>query len=78
MNQTLSEIRDDIIVFLDTPHTQKDVSETLGLDHDITLAVMLDLAKQGRIMIAPGTNAQKWVTSAQAKKILRMMDGEDE
>ena len=77
-DRTVSEIRDDIIVLLDEPHTKKEVCETLGDDSDIIHEIMVRLARDSRIAIAPGTNATKWQVRSKVKKTLAQMDGEDE
>ena len=76
-DRTVSEIRDDIIVFLDDPHTKKEVMEEIDASDDIIDLIMLQLARDGRIAIAPGSNAAKWQTKAKVKQKLAAMEGEE-
>ncbi len=76
--RTVSEIRDDIIVFLDDAHTKKEILETIDASPDIIDLIMLGLARDGRIALAPGTNAQKWQTRTQVKRTLARLDAEVE
>lgn len=78
MNATLHELMDDIVVILDEPHTLNEVADILHLEIPLALNLMLRMSAEGRIMIAPNTNGQKWLAKAKAKQILRAMDGEDE
>lgn len=72
---TVSEIRDDIIVFLDDPHTKKEVEEEIDASADIIDLIMLQLARDGRIAISPGSNATRWQTKAKVKQKLAQMEG---
>lgn len=76
--RTVSEIRDDIIVFLDDAHTKKEILETIDASPDIIDLIMLGLARDGRIALAPGTNAQRWQTRTQVKRTLARLDAEVE
>ena len=77
-DRTVSEIRDDIIVFLDEPHTKKEVEEEIDAPADIIDLIMLQLARDGRIAISPGSNATRWQTKAKVKQKLAAMDGDGE
>lgn len=77
-DRTVTEIEDDIIVFLDDPHTMQEVLDEMPEDEDIVRRIMLLMASQGRIMIAPGTNAKKWTTSVRAKCTLKAMGGDED
>lgn len=74
-DRTVSEIRDDIIVFLDEPHTKKEVEEEIDAPADIIDLIMLQLARDGRIAISPGSNATKWQTKAKVRQTLAAMEG---
>ena len=76
--RTVSEIRDDIIVFLDDPHTKKEVMEEIDASDDIIELIMLQLARDGRIAIAPGSNATRWQVRSRVKQKLAAMDGDAE
>ena len=76
-DRTVSEIRDDIIVFLDDPHTKKEVMEEIDASDDIIDLIMIQLARDGRIAISPGSNAAKWQTKAKVKQKLAAMEGEE-
>lgn len=77
-DRTVSEIRDDIIVFLDDPHTKKEVEDEIDASADIIDLIMLQLARDGRIAIAPGSNAAKWQVRSRVKQKLAAMDGDGE
>ena len=77
-DRTVSEIRDDIIVFLDEPHTKKEVMEEIDASDDIIELIMLQLARDGRIAIAPGSNATRWQVRSRVKQKLAAMDGDGE
>ena len=77
-DRTVSEIRDDIIVFLDDPHTKKEVMEEIDASDDIIELIMLQLARDGRIAIAPGSNATRWQVRSRVKQKLAAMDGDVE
>ena len=77
-DRTVSEIRDDIIVYLDDPHTKKEVMEEIDAPDDIIDLIMLQLARDGRIAIAPGSNAAKWQVRSSVKQKLAAMDGDVE
>ena len=76
-DRTVSEIRDDIIVFLDEPHTKKEVEDEIDAPADIIDLIMLQLARDGRIAISPGSNANKWQTKTKVKQRLAAMEGEE-
>ena len=76
--RTVSEIRDDIIVYLDDPHTKKEIEQEIDAPADIIELIMLQLARDGRIAIAPGSNAAKWQVRSRVKQRLAAMDGDDE
>ena len=76
-DRTVSEIRDDIIVFLDDPHTKREVEDEIDAPADIIDLIMLQLARDGRIAISPGSNAAKWQTKAKVKQKLAQMEGEE-
>lgn len=76
-DRTVSEIRDDIIVFLDDPHSKKEVEDEIDAPADIIDLIMLQLARDGRIAISPGSNAAKWQTKAKVKQRLAAMEGEE-
>ena len=76
-DRTVSEIRDDIIVFLDDPHTKREVEEEIDAPADIIDLIMLQLARDGRIAISPGSNAAKWQTKAKVRQRLAAMEGEE-
>ena len=76
-DRTVSEIRDDIIVFLDDPHTKKEVEGEIDAPADIIDLIMLQLARDGRIAISPGSNAAKWQTKTKVKQRLAAMEGEE-
>ena len=76
-DRTVSEIRDDIIVFLDDPHTKREVEEEIDASADIIDLIMLQLARDGRIAISPGSNAAKWQTKAKVRQKLAQMEGEE-
>ena len=77
-DRTVSEIRDDIIVYLDDPHTKKEVMEEIDASDDIIELIMLQLARDGRIAIAPGSNATRWQVRSRVKQKLAAMDGDVE
>ena len=77
-DRTVSEIRDDIIVYLDDPHTKKEVMEEIDASDDIIELIMLQLARDGRIAIAPGSNATRWQVRSRVKQKLAAMDGDGE
>lgn len=77
-DRTVSEIRDDIIVFLDDPHSKKEVEDEIDAPSDIIDLIMLQLARDGRIAIAPGSNATRWQVRSRVKQRLAAMDGEAE
>ena len=77
-DRTVSEIRDDIIVHLDDPHTKKEVMEEIDAPDDIIDLIMLQLARDGRIAIAPGSNATRWQVRSRVKQKLAAMDGDGE
>lgn len=74
-DRTVSEIRDDIIVYLDEPHTKKEVEDEIDAPADIIDIIMLQLARDGRIAISPGSNTTKWQTKAKVKQKLAQMEG---
>ena len=74
-DRTVSEIRDDIIVYLDEPHTKKEVEGEIDAPADIIDLIMLQLARDGRIAISPGSNATRWQTKAKDKQKLAQMEG---
>ena len=76
-DRTVSEIRDDIIVYLDEPHTKREVEDEIDAPSDIIDLIMLQLARDGRIAISPGSNANKWQTKAKVKQRLAAMEGEE-
>lgn len=76
-DRTVSEIRDDIIVYLDEPHTKKEVEDEIDAPADIIDLIMIQLARDGRIAISPGSNAAKWQTKAKVKQRLAAMEGEE-
>ena len=76
--RTVSEIRDDIIVYLDDPHTKKEVMEEIDASDDIIELIMLQLARDGRIAIALGSNATRWQVRSRVKQKLAAMDGDGE
>lgn len=76
--RTVSEIRDDIIVYLDDPHSKKEVMEEIDAPSDIIDLIMLQLARDGRIAIAPGSNATRWQVRSRVKQKLAAMDGDAE
>lgn len=77
-DRTVSEIRDDIIVFLNDPHTKKEVEDEIDAPADIIDLIMLQLARDGRIAISQGSNAAKWQTKAKVRQKLAAMDGDGE
>ena len=77
-DRTVSEIRDDIIVFLDEPHTKREVEDEIDAPADIIDLIMLQLARDGRIAIAPGSNATRWQVRSRVKQKLAAMEGDDE
>ena len=77
-DRTVSEIRDDIIVFLDDPHTKREVEGEIDASADIIDLIMLQLARDGRIAIAPGSNATRWQVRSRVKQKLAAMEGDDE
>ena len=77
-DRTVSEIRDDIIVYLDDPYTKKEVMEEIDASDDIIELIMLQLARDGRIAIAPGSNATRWQVRSRVKQRLAAMDGDVE
>lgn len=77
-DRTVSEIRDDIIVYLDDPHTKREVMEEIDAPADIIELIMLQLARDGRIAIAPGSNATKWQVKTRVRQRLAAMDGDAE
>lgn len=74
-DRTVSEIRDDIIVFLDEPHTKREVEDEIDAPSDIIDLIMIQLARDGRIAISPGSNATRWQTKAKVKQKLAAMEG---
>ena len=76
-DRTVSEIRDDIIVYLDDPHSKKEVEDEIDAPADIIDLIMLQLARDGRIAISPGSNATRWQTKAKVKQKLAAMEGEE-
>ena len=76
-DRTVSEIRDDIIVFLDDPHTKREVEDEIDAPADIIDLIMLQLARDGRIAISPGSNANKWQTKTKVRQRLAAMEGEE-
>lgn len=76
-DRTVSEIRDDIIVYLDEPHTKKEVEGEIDAPADIIDLIMLQLARDGRIAISPGSNANKWQTKTKVRQKLAAMEGEE-
>ena len=76
--RTVSEIRDDIIVYLDDPHTKGEIEQEIDAPADIIDLIMLQLARDGRIAIAPGSNAAKWQVRSRVKQRLAAMEGDDE
>ena len=76
-DRTVSEIRDDIIVFLDDPHTKREVEGEIDAPADIIDLIMLQLARDGRIAISPGSNATRWQTKTKVKQRLAAMEGEE-
>ena len=76
-DRTVSEIRDDIIVFLDDPHTKREVEGEIDAPADIIDLIMLQLARDGRIAISPGSNANKWQTKTKVRQKLAAMEGEE-
>ena len=76
-DRTVSEIRDDIIVYLDEPHTKKEIEEEIDASADIIDLIMLHLARDGRIAVSPGSNATRWQTKAKVKQRLAAMEGEE-
>ena len=77
-DRTVSEIRDDIIVFLDEPHTKREVEDEIDAPADIIDLIMLQLARDGRIAIAPGSNATRWQVRSRVKQKLAAMVGDGE
>ena len=77
-DRTVSEIRDDIIVYLDEPHTKREVEDEIDAPSDIIDLIMLQLARDGRIAISPGSNAAKWQVRSRVKQRLAAMEGDDE
>lgn len=77
-DRTVSEIRDDIIVYLDDPHTKGEIEQEIDAPADIIELIMLQLARDGRIAIAPGSNATRWQTKTKVKQRLAAMDGDVE
>ena len=77
-DRTVSEIRDDIIVYLDDPHSKKEVEDEIDAPSDIIELIMLQLARDGRIAIAPGSNATRWQVRSRVKQRLAAMDGDAE
>lgn len=77
-DRTVSEIRDDIIVYLDDPHTKKEIEQEIDAPVDIIDLIMLQLARDGRIAIAPGSNATRWQVRSRVKQKLAAMDGDGE
>ncbi len=76
--RTVSEIRDDIIVYLDDPHTKGEIEQEIDAPADIIELIMLQLARDGRIAIAPGSNATRWQVRSKVKQKLAVMDGDGE
>lgn len=76
-DRTVSEIRDDIIVYLDDPHTKREVEDEIDAPADIIDLIMIQLARDGRIAISPGSNATRWQTKAKVKQRLAAMEGEE-
>lgn len=52
--------------------TDRTVSE---IRDDIIDLIMLQLARDGRIAISPGSNATRWQTKAKVKQKLAQMEG---
>lgn len=77
-DRTVSEIRDDIIVYLDDPHTKGEIEQEIDAPVDIIELIMLQLARDGRIAIAPGSNATRWQVRSRVKQKLAAMDGDVE
>ena len=77
-DRTVSEIRDDIIVYLDDPHTKKEIEQEIDAPADIIELIMLQLARDVRIAIAPGSNATRWQVRSRVKQRLAAMDGDAE
>lgn len=77
-DRTVSEIRDDIIVYLDDPHTKGEIEQEIDAPVDIIELIMLQLARDGRIAIAPGSNATRWQVRSRVKQKLAAMDGDAE
>lgn len=77
-DRTVSEIRDDIIVFLDEPHTKREVEDEIDAPSDIIDLIMIQLARDGRIAISPGSNATRWQVRSRVKQKLAAMDGDAE
>ena len=76
-DRTVSEIRDDIIVFLDDPHTKREVEDEIDAPVDIIDLIMIQLARDGRIAISPSSNANKWQTKTKVRQKLAAMEGEE-
>ena len=76
-DRTVFEIRDDIIVFLDEPHTKREVEDEIDAPSDIIDLIMIQLARDGRIAISPGSNATRWQTKAKVRQKLAAMEGEE-
>ena len=76
-DRTVSEIRDDIIVYLDEPHTKREVEDEIDAPSDIIDLIMIQLARDGRIAISPGSNATRWQTKAKVRQKLAAMEGEE-
>ena len=76
-DRTVSEIRDDIIVYLDEPHTKREIEDEIDAPADIIDLIMIQLARDGRIAISPGSNATRWQTKAKVKQKLAAMEGEE-
>ncbi len=75
--RTVSELREDIVQYCDTARDKKEiVAHMRGEDPDIIEALILDMAAKRQIMIAPGSSAKKWMSTAKVRAMM-MAEGSE-
>lgn len=73
---TVTQLKDRILSYCETAHTQQEIMDHLGIDRSIASSLMLKMVASKELAIAPGTCGKGWITGAKAKAMLKQLDGD--
>lgn len=71
---TVTQLKDRILAYCETTHTQQEIMDHLGIDRSIASSLMLKMVASKELAIAPGTCGKGWITGTKAKAMLKQLD----